>query len=1010
MNKARVFLMPLRAFVALHKLLLGIAAGCLLLYTLAGFFLVPYVARQKLTSYVHESLHCQLTIGELKFNPFGFVAEASDVRLSEANGAPMLGVQYLLVNASPLASIWYRAITLEEVRIDAPDVDLLIAHDGSVNLAKLAGPEAVEKSEDHADPPRLRIARFSVTDGRFGVVDRTRARPFSAQLRPIEFTLKDFQTEIGHQTPYSFVALTQHAEVLKWSGAFTVKPLGSHGTFRIEQLKLATLESYLSDVLPFVLSSGEASFGGSYRFALDPLAFDVELPRFSLRNVALAERADRGNAPVRFAQLKLEQLAFSYAKSELGVKLAELTGLNVEAWRDASGNLNLERLLAGERGGVPSSTPPAAPRADVKSPQVQTRGGSGRSATASRKPLWLHIETIRLTQAGIHAEDRLVSPAVRLDLAPIALTVSGWSSKPGAKLELDTDITINEKGRLSAHGALQLTPVELELRAKLSHLGLAFLQPYIAQNSALTLHTGELDVRGDLRYLGAPGGNSPFTFRGELAIADLHTTDQFNDEALLRWSNLALTGVELALDPNHLSINRIVAMKPYANVLIAQDHSLNITRVFNKDTSPAPAPSEDEEEPDEDAPGKGETAALAKAQSGPSSAPFPTRIRTVHILDGSAKFADQSVRPPFATAIVGLTGKVTGLSSAPGVLAQVKLAGKVDRYAPVTIAGKVNLLSAAKYTDLSLHFQNMELTTFNPYAGRFAGYNITKGKLSTGLVYKIDDRKLEARHHVIVDGLELGDKTASKDAAPIPMRLALALLRDRHGVIDLELPITGTLDDPKFRLGPIIWQVLLNVLTKAVVAPFAAIGKLFGGGEELAYVEFPSGSAELRPAESEKLAKLAKALVERPQLKVDVPKTVDPKVDAEAIARKKYAVSVRAPLLGPSASRDDKEKRLEALELSYANLFKRAPTYPAQTKTDKGVDIDARLAYLEAALLEKLKPDHAALDAIASQRARAVEHALLQNQELSPSRVFITAENEDSKSERGQVRMEMKLE
>ena len=148
------------------------------------------------------------------------------------------------------------------------------------------------------------------------------------------------------------------------------------------------------------------------------------------------------------------------------------------------------------------------------------------------------------------------------------------------------------------------------------------------------------------------------------------------------------------------------------------------------------------------------------------------------------------------------------------------------------------MLSAALYTDLAMSFRNIELSTFNPYSGKFAGYNISKGKLTTELHYKVDGRKLDAQHHIIVEQLEFGDKTESKDAVSLPVKLAVALLKDRNGVIDLNLPVTGSLDDPKFKLGPIIWKVFVNILEKAVTAPFALLGSLFGGGPDLQFVDF----------------------------------------------------------------------------------------------------------------------------------------------------------------------------
>jgi hypothetical protein len=304
----------------------------------------------------------------------------------------------------------------------------------------------------------------------------------------------------------------------------------------------------------------------------------------------------------------------------------------------------------------------------------------------------------------------------------------------------------------------------------------------------------------------------------------------------------------------------------------------------------------------------------------------------------------------------------------------------------------------------------MELTTFNPYSGKFAGYNISKGKLSTELKYKVEDRKLDAAHHIVIDNLEFGAKTDSKDAAPIPLKLAVALLKDRNGVIDVNLPVTGTLDDPKFRLGPIIWKAVLGLLTKIVTAPFAALGALFGGGDELAYVDFAPGTAVLAPPEVQKLDTLAKALVERPQLRLNVPLTVLSAQDSDAIARAALAAKLPPAETAEPLDEAAQKKRVALLEKTYTEIALAAPQYPPETQTEKGPDLTAQAQFLERSLLERLQPDDAALTALARDRARAVQDALFANPALSPERVFITAERTEGKPESGTVRMEMKLE
>lgn len=570
---------------------------------------------------------------------------------------------------------------------------------------------------------------------------------------------------------------------------------------------------------------------------------------------------------------------------------------------------------------------------------------------------------------------------------------------------------------------------------ELTDFALPAIQPYLNEMTSMTLHSGRLGVKGDVSFAAEPDEAPPLRFKGEVRVADLRTTDQLVNEDFIKWRSLAVTGIDYSQNPDKLDINRIVARQPYGKVVIAQDRTLNVTKVLSPEGAPAPAAEqEDTAGTNDERSDTGQAAAKESgadkrakadakksasdkrapksADSGGASGPmFPVRIKTVQFIDGSANFADYSIEPSFATGILELNGTVTGLSSDPSTRAKVKLDGKVDKYAPVDIGGEVNLLSAAVFTDVSMNFRNMELTTFNPYSGKFAGYNISKGKLSTELKYLVEDRKLDASHHIVIDNLEFGDKTDSKDAAPIPLKLAVALLKDRHGIIDLNLPVSGTLDDPNFRLGPILWKALLNLLTKVVTAPFAALGSLFGGGEELAFVEFQPGSPQLQVSQTEKLNTLAKALVERPQLKLSVPLTVVSSQDSEAMARAALQEKL-PPETSSEEPKDDatKRERIAALEKVYKEVTKSAPNYAPETQTDKGIGYDARLKYLEQSLIDRFKPNDAALTALAQQRARAVQDTLLANTELSPERVFITAERSEGKVEDHQVRMELKLE
>jgi hypothetical protein len=420
-------------------------------------------------------------------------------------------------------------------------------------------------------------------------------------------------------------------------------------------------------------------------------------------------------------------------------------------------------------------------------------------------------------------------------------------------------------------------------------------------------------------------------------------------------------------------------------------------------------------EPAPDADGKPAPIVNPEAGAEKDVTPFPVRIDLVRVTDGATRFADFTTRPNFSIGIEKLKGTIKGLSSVQSARAEVTLDGQVDRFAPVTVRGQVNPLAAESFLDLDMSFRNVELASFTPYSGRFAGYMIRQGKLTADLNYQINDRKLDADHRFVINQLELGDKVESPDAIGLPLKLAIALLKDRNGVIDLDLPVTGDLDDPKFRVGPIVWKVLVNLLTKAVTAPFALLGSLFGGGEEVNLIDFPPGSAELDAADRGKLGSIVKALTDRPGLELSVPAVYNRETDGPLLAaqrlERELLAARRTELASKRQSSDgltiavlraDPKGHQRALETVWRKQAgKEAPLPPVAEGADP-------IATLEAALRERLVAGEAEYFELAKARADAAQAVLLTETAIDPVRVFLTTPT-DSRSAAGGVVMELAL-
>jgi hypothetical protein len=319
------------------------------------------------------------------------------------------------------------------------------------------------------------------------------------------------------------------------------------------------------------------------------------------------------------------------------------------------------------------------------------------------------------------------------------------------------------------------------------------------------------------------------------------------------------------------------------------------------------------------------------------------KIDLVDIKDASAYFSDLSLRPSFTTGIEQLNGSIKGLSSFAQTGGEITLDGQVDRYAPVKILGAFNPLSPGGHTDVSMSFKHIELTTFTPYSGKFMGYRIERGKLSLDLHYIVDGRQLNASNKILMEQFTLGDKVDSPEATHLPVRFAIALLKDRNGNIDLDLPVKGSLDDPKFSVGRIILKVLTNLVTKAVTSPFKALSALVGGGEDeqLDIVDFAAGGSGLDSSQTGRLDKLGKALTDRPQLRLDIPVAYDALADSTALTQSRYqqrlndeitAVRAKSGSKTASAAPTD-DDRARAIERLYVTQFGSAP--PPVSRTGK---------------------------------------------------------------------------
>jgi hypothetical protein len=1026
----------LRQFIKTKTFRITAVVALLLgLYALVGFLLAPRWVRSALLTDIPKTLvGVAPSVGDIRINPFLLQVQVKDFYLTGSQGTKLVGFSRLFVDFE-VSSLWHRAYTFNHIDIDSPFAAAVIFKDGRLNLAQLS-PRPSDKPQPKSNEPipALRIGSFKVTGGFLSFDDRRRPSDFATRLEPINFELQNFSTGVEGGR-FTFTGTSKLGERVEWHGHLAVQPIESDGEFQIVGLQAHTIWEYLEDRLNFQVNSGKIDVNATYKFALkDDVDLSVDVTKVALTDLAVRPK----NSDVDW--ITVPQLTLSGTTLDLKPRRAHsdsliITGVKLVTWLEPDGSINLLKLaampapattLATPASAAPGSTPPAAQNPPAASaPATQSASPAPDTGAAWQ----FELGEFALHDASISAEDRRTKPAAKVLIAPLSIKVTGASLDLAKPVSVALDAKINDTGALNVTGQISPQPVAANLNLKLDGVELSAVQPYIAQYTSMTLLTGKLGGDAKVRY----GAQKPaLQFSGNLNVANLHTVDNALHQDFINWDRLDLQGLNFQHDPDRLDIDLITARKLYARVIVEPDESMNVKRILAGPGATVVAPSGDTRAPlavtaapapAPPLPRKGGKPPTApQAAPAPAAGPaMPMSIKKIVLQASQANFADLSVMPNFATGIKKLEGTVLGLSSKENSRAKIDIHGSVDEFAPVSITGEVNVLSAALYTDLAMSFRNIELSTFNPYSGKFAGYNISKGKLTTELHYKVDGRKLDAQHHIIVEQLEFGDKTESKDAVSLPVKLAVALLKDRDGVIDLNLPVTGSLDDPKFKLGPIIWKVFVNILEKAVTAPFALLGSLFGGGPDLQFVDFQPGAAELDPVGVQKAQSIVKALDARPQLKIEIPIAVVGELDRPSLIEAKYQTQLREALAATAARKKspaaatafdqlDAGAQLDLLTRLYVTVFGADPKFPdsveaVQPKPEKAA---ARNDFLVHELHQRIAVTESDLTALGQKRAMNMQQALLSGTQIAPERVFLVA-NDKAKNEDGRVRLELSL-
>jgi len=871
-----------------------VVAGLIVAVLLFLWLALPGIIQSQAENFVREKSGHRLTLDRPQFNPFSLELRLANLKLADPEGKPLLEFRALDVDVSA-ASLPNRAAVFDAIRLEGLEVALVELPGGKINWSRLI--DALQDKEDKtpsAGLPRFDIRSFELVDGRLDFADRRSAQGFATRVEPLNLNLADISTLPDDSGKFKLEARTSTGAQIALSGTLDLNPVAVSGSFSLQALQLGQFAPYLADFLP-AAPAGVAAVTANYRAGntgdkLDVVVEGIEARLTGLRLPLAALGEGEGSAGLSIGTVALTGGSFDLSRQMLAIGSIALGATRLEL-PNVERSLELSTVtladaridLAARQAAIASLNLADGSIFGVRKPEgriylldglkaLAALGTKKKPAAANAKdeaagaPWRFRLDQLNVAGLDVFMRDERVSPAMEIGNEKISLNVKGISEDLGVALPVRLAFKVGSGGSFEGEGNYTPAGPVIDFKLKLVDLALKLVEPLLAGKTTLLVADGRLSTQGQATY-GAKGVEPGY--RGDFSVRDLRLKEQGSGEEMLAWKNLATQ--QFTVTPTRLDIGELRLNGLDTKLIIAKDKSINLMRVLKPPAAATVPAAADVSVAAAAAPAAPGAPLAPEPAAAPAAAPYLVNIDRLRFYKGELDFADLSLMFPFATRIHGLRGSIGNLSSRPGAPGQLELEGEVDEFGMARAVGQVDLFNPTGNMDIKLVFRNVDMSRLTPYMATFAGRRIESGKLSLDLEYKIKQRQLLGENKIVIDRLTLGERVESPSATSLPLDLAIAILQDSDGIIDLGLPVSGSLDDPEFSYGGLIWKAITNVLTKIVTAPFRALGALFGGsGEKIESIAFEPGAKQLTPPEREKLLKIAAVLGKRPKLALEV--------------------------------------------------------------------------------------------------------------------------------------------
>lgn len=1039
---------PLKNLTPRHRRWLRWSLGLLLAYAVIGFLIAPVVVRWVAVKQLRQLLGREVTIEKVRLNPFALSGTVRGFLIKDLDGEPFVSWDEAYANFQ-LSSFFGHPWVFREVTTTNPYVRVQINADYSLNFSDLIQRFSTKSTlasvpKSPARPPALRVHSLRVEGARASVTDRTLRQPFTRVIGPVKLNLENFHTDPSSKNPYAFAGRTDAGETFTWNGHFFLDPIRSGGELKVSGISLPHFAPVYQDLVRFELRNGVVDLAATYQIEMSATnrVMVVTNASFRLRTLQVAEPGADADV-VQLGEASVTNASVDLVARRAEVASAYAAGAALWLRRDSNAAINFIELAK------PSAQASNAPGSVLLLMQAVTNAFAELFASTN---LWsATVHAVDVTNCAFTLDDHSLPRPVHLRLDDIALTARHLSNIPGSNLTAQVSLRWNTNGSIKAEVSAAAAPPQADVRLAVNQLELAPLDPYLAGFVNLFVLGSRLSVDATTKLHGVDGGLPQVTFNGDARLDGFATVDGVLTNDLLQWESVRVQDIAAQLNPPTIAIGQIEVLGLNARLAVETNQTINVfsaLRLQATNTSAAAEPVA----PSAAAP-KTSLAdtkrqlfgSLAESATGTNagavSALPKIAVNAIVISNAAIRLADHSLASPVNVSIHDVSGRISGLSTEDLRRGEIEMAGKVDRTGQFKLSGTLNPLNPDVPTQVAMTVSAVNLTPGSPYAGKFLGYQLSRGSVDLDVKYELTGLALKGANVIVLDQFTLGRQVESPDAVKLPIKLGLALLKDRNGRIELDVPIEGNLGDPEFRLRKVIFRAIGNIIAKTVASPFAALGSLLGGkSEEMSYVNFAPGSRELSTNATTKLATLAKALHERPGLELDIEGSFDPASDGVALRRQKLvdrfrelkwqalrkAAQEQIPADQVTLTSDEYASYVRAayasalsagtlttnppVAVSQPSATRAAPEKGAQAlaKTASLAEAGVTLSQMEQQLMSITPIAEPELQSLAMDRAQRVQTYLSEQGKVELPRMFPLASGESSTNRLAQVQLRLK--